>query len=381
MEILQGIGWLFANPVFYLAILFAIVLGYVRVKNERKHFRIRLIDGWSELRGLVSETWVYALVLSVISVAAGLVIGSEILVFYSVILAVMIVLFMYVAGSPAITAPIAIGLLLLLTYVRNTPNVDVWNLSLSLEASTFVGFGILIGLLVVVEGLLISKKGDQLVSPRLEETTRGLKAATNRMKRLWLVPVVTIVPVGLLPDWLPYWPTFHMGDGTYGLVLFPFVIGFALKAKHSLPVTVIPRFGQAVLLIGLLMVALSLSGYWVKGLVFAAFILGFIGRIGLSIFFGIKERAGNYAVAPKSEGVMIVGVLPESPAERMGLVVGECIRKVNGQLVTNEQELYEAIQINAAHCRLEVLDFNGEVRLRQHVIYRHDHHRLGLLII
>ena len=65
----------------------------------------------------------------------------------------------------------------------------------------------------------------------------------------------------------------------------------------------------------------------------------------------------------------------------MGLVIGECIRRVNGQTVSNERELYEAIQINAAHCRLEVLDHQGEVRLRQHVIYRHDHHRLGLLVV
>ena len=65
----------------------------------------------------------------------------------------------------------------------------------------------------------------------------------------------------------------------------------------------------------------------------------------------------------------------------MGLVIGECIRRVNGQTVSNERELYEEIQINAAHCRLEVVDHQREVRLRQHVIYRHDHHRLGLLVV
>ena len=36
----------------------------------------------------------------------------------------------------------------------------------------------------------------------------------------------------------------------------------------------------------------------------------------------------------------------------MGLVPGECIRAVNGLQVSNEKELYDAIQINAAHCRL-----------------------------
>ncbi len=40
----------------------------------------------------------------------------------------------------------------------------------------------------------------------------------------------------------------------------------------------------------------------------------------------------------------------------MGLGIGEVIRKVNGVEVHSERQLYEALQINAAHCRLEVLN-------------------------
>ncbi|WP_235588707.1 PDZ domain-containing protein, partial [Sporosarcina koreensis] len=80
-------------------------------------------------------------------------------------------------------------------------------------------------------------------------------------------------------------------------------------------------------------------------------------------------------------GVIIAGILPESPGEKLGLIPGECIRTVNGIQVSNEKELYDAIQVNAAHCRLQVIGRDGEVRLMQQVIYRHDHHRLGLLVV
>ena len=43
--------------------------------------------------------------------------------------------------------------------------------------------------------------------------------------------------------------------------------------------------------------------------------------------------------------------------------------------------MYEALQINAAHCRLEVLDHNGEIRLTQHVVHRNDNHKIGLLVV
>ena len=78
---------------------------------------------------------------------------------------------------------------------------------------------------------------------------------------------------------------------------------------------------------------------------------------------------------------MIAAVLPESPAEKMGLQVGEVIKRVNGQEIYTERELYEALQINAAHCRLEVLNHQNEIRLTQHVVHADDHHRIGLILV
>ncbi len=52
---------------------------------------------------------------------------------------------------------------------------------------------------------------------------------------------------------------------------------------------------------------------------------------------------------------------------------------MNGVEVHTKQELYEALQINAAHCKLEVLDHQNELRLTQHVVYSKDHHQIGLI--
>ena len=109
--------------------------------------------------------------------------------------------------------------------------------------------------------------------------------------------------------------------------------------------------------------------------------LGVVCRAAISIAAWGRDRLGGFAVAPSPAGVVIAGVVPGSPGEKMGLLPGEYIRSVNGLKVSNEKELYDAIQLNAAHCRLQVIDRNGEVRLMQQVIYRHDHHRLGLLVV
>ena len=94
-----------------------------------------------------------------------------------------------------------------------------------------------------------------------------------------------------------------------------------------------------------------------------------------------EEKQEQYAIAPQKKGVMILSVLPNSPAEKMGLTVGEIIVRVNAQEVNSEKELYEALQINAAHCKLEVLDHQGEIRLTQHVVHRNDNHKIGVVLI
>jgi S1-C subfamily serine protease len=65
----------------------------------------------------------------------------------------------------------------------------------------------------------------------------------------------------------------------------------------------------------------------------------------------------------------------------MQLSVGEIVSKVNGTIVHNEAEVYEALQRNRAHCKLEVLDVNGQVRFVQRALYEGDHHELGILFV
>ena len=65
----------------------------------------------------------------------------------------------------------------------------------------------------------------------------------------------------------------------------------------------------------------------------------------------------------------------------MSLQVGEVVTKVNGVKIHDEKGFYEALQKNGAHCKLEVLDVNGQVRFVQRALYEGDHHELGLLFV
>lgn len=378
LELLKGIGKLFLNPLVYITVVFAVLLGYVRVKRERRSFRTRILWGWTEVKRLVADTWLFALILSVISLAAGLPVTMDWIVAFSVASILLVVLYVYQIGSPIFAAALtilAMGLGYSFSFVGFDWNpADNW-------MSVAVSVAILTGAVVFVEGWMIRKEGAHSASPILEKSSRGMNAAVYLSKRLWMLPILVLVPGDVISTYAPYWPQITIGQNAFGLVLLPVVIGFAQKARRTLPVYFYPVVGKAVMVVGISVVVIALIGIWIPIFGVISLAVGVISRLGVWFYFSMKERQGSYAVSPHNLGVMIAGVLPDSPADKMGLVVGECIRKVNGLSVTNERDLYEAIQINAAHCRLEVLDHQGEVRLRQHVIYRHDHHRLGLLVV
>lgn len=377
-----AIGKFFVNPVLYIALLAAVLLGYYRVKKERKIFRIRIVYGLTEFKRLIKDAWLYALVLSVLFAGIGLVVPLDWLIALSIVSILLMVTTFYQAGSFIYLATAAVGLSWLFY-------ANEWTLNFGLvkfEGTEFsyqwlIPVVLIAGALVFVEGKMIDKAAAQAGSPRLHKSGRGLKAAAYISKRLWLLPILLVVPGSLLDSYAPYWPQLPIGESNFSLILFPVVFGFIGRSQRTLPVYLYPLVSKAVTTLGISIIVVGLGALIWQPLAVVALVGGVIGRMAIAVHFALKERSGNYAVTPQPQGVMIVDVLPGSPADKMGLLRGEVIRKVNGIAISNESELYEAIQVNAAHCRLEVLDHNLEVRLRQHVIFRHDHHRLGLLVV
>ncbi|MDN7244431.1 PDZ domain-containing protein [Planococcus shenhongbingii] len=352
------------------------------MKRERKMFRTRIVWGWTEFSGFLKDGWKYALIFSVIFAGVGLVIPLEWLVALSIVSIIMVISGFYQAGSFIYLTAAAVALGWLFDFNEWSANLGFINYDgYYIAWEWLLPVALLAGGFVIAEGLMISKNGAPSASPRLQKSPRGLKAAAYDSKRLWLIPVLLAVPGSLIEEVAPYWPQIPIGQSSFSFILFPFVFGFQNRARKTLPVYLYPAIGKMTWKLGVGIAVLALASLLWEPLAIIALILGVIGRLVITLYFEMKERQGNHAVTPHSQGLMIVDVLPDSPAHKMGLLRGEVIRKVNGLSVSNETELYEAIQVNAAHCRLEVLDHSHEVRLRQHIIFRHDHHRLGLIVV
>lgn len=379
-ELLKGTGRLFLNPVFYYLIFLSGILGVSRVKRERKNFHTRTFDAYYELRQLFPLGLIVGLVLSVATVLAGITVPFAAIL----LIAGFTVLWSLTTNirlmSPVYTVGAAFfGIILIAEYNWNIPFFK--ESFQAIDEKVYPSVVILLALLIISEGILIFKNGIKGTSPKLAKSRRGQNVGVHEVKRFWLLPMFLLIPGETLTVAFEWWPVFHIGVESYSLILVPFAIGFNQQIQGMLPKQSIQLQGRRVITLGVGILILSVIGYWYPLVSIIVAAIAIICRELISLTQRLRDDNLPFYFSKKNNGLMIIGIIPESPADKMGLQVGELLSKVNGVKIRDEQALYEALQKNRAHCKLEVLDVNGEVRFVQRALYEGDHYELGILFV
>lgn len=380
VEILKGAGRFFLHPVLYYLVFLAGILGVKRVKRERKNFHIRAEDAYFELRQLFPIGMVIGLILSIITIAAGIAVP-----FAAILLIAGFTLIWSLTTNIRLVSPaytLGASFFAIIIIAQNNWSIPLFSKAFSsLDDKVYPSLVVILGLLLLAEGILIFKNASKGSSPKLAKSKRGQVVGVHEVKRLWMVPLFLLIPGNALHLPFEWWPVFHLGAKEYSLIFVPFAIGFHQQIKGMLPKESIQLHGRRVVVLGGVISLLSLAGYWYPLLSIVVAAVAVIGREALALIAYLKDDSRAAYFSKKNNGVMIIGIIPESPASKMGLQVGEIISKTNGVLVRDEQTFYEALQKNRAHCKLEVFDTNGEIRFVQRALYEGDHHELGVLFV
>ncbi|SEQ24521.1 PDZ domain-containing protein [Piscibacillus halophilus] len=372
-----GLLWLFAQPIFYLAILFTFWTGYQRIKKDRKMFRHRVFPIGSEW----NRTWLlgisFGIILSTSMIVSGSMFTIEWLWFWTAVVTISLLVHQVWLLSPVYT----VGVVAIIMWLIEQFNVQLPSLIEPAFQVDIVLVSYLLIALFLVEILLISTSKRDQSFPELQKGNRGKYIGRHLVKRLLLVPAFIPVPSGALElsvfDW---WPAFGLGD-QFGLVLFPFLIGYSQRFQGQF--TDVGTRKTAIALTGLFIVLLA-SAYVVylyEEMSIYLIGLAMIGRATVHYLLRFIDREKSTIFTPKQNGIIIVGVIPGSPADEMGLVVGEVIEKIHDQSVTNEQEFYEVMSDHRTFCKMAVRDLTGEVRFVQRALYEGEYHELGLIFV
>ena len=379
MELLKAIGRFFIHPVTYTTLVIALFLGYFRVKRERYDFHTRVFDVIQELR-FSSKGILYGIGISIFTVSAGLLLPFSTILLISL----LTIIFMATMKPRWLSAGYILGLTLLLVFVlpQITVGIPIFDeLFESVGTTNIPTLVLLLALLMLVEGFLISRQASVQTSPQLWKSKRGLPVGAHESRRIWLVPVFLFLPGDGITTTIDWWPIFHIGGEPFTLWLVPFTIGFSQHVRTSFPDEAIRFTGRKVMLLAFIVLGLAIGSYWWTVAAVIAGVIAFIGREWITYSTRVRDERDTPIFVPRKEGLIVLGIIPGSPAASTNIKVGEILLKVNGQSISTVGDFYEALHKNRAFCKLQVVDENGESRFVQRALYEGEHHELGFLFV
>ncbi|WP_232699745.1 PDZ domain-containing protein [Brevibacillus daliensis] len=384
---LYAVGYLLINPLLY-AFLFFIYWQYRKQMIwERQLFSVRLHSPLVQtLRGLGMGI-VGGLFVSLLAAVLGIyvqVTDMWIAWTLALILALFRVRFLCLAYGTAIFTALH-GVALLVPFVDTVPGVGmVWRWFANANPAPLLA---LVGLLHLMEAWFIRTNRGADASPLFIEGKRGRIIGAYQLQAFWLAPVIVLSPVagsGLdIPAFYPGWPLFspEMASASLGLLLLPAVTGFSALTKIHTPQAKAKSISKHLVWYSLLLVGLSYAAVLYSPVVYVAAFFAFFGHEFIGWLSNRQEAKGQPYYVPHSRGLKVMAVLPDTPADNMGIQIGEVIVKVNGSLIQRKEDLYTALQINPAFCKMEVLTRQNEIKFVQSAIYAGMHHQLGIIVV
>ncbi|MFC3799900.1 serine protease [Cohnella sp. GCM10012308] len=383
----ESIGVLFLSPFLYIAL--AMVWWHSRQSNvlQRRLFHVRLRGTLPMTVARIVAGFVAGIALSALGFAAGAQLTASTLVcvwvatFVLALFKLRYVCLAYAAGALTVVQTI-------LSWTGVPDGGDtvnrVWQALKDIDGPSLL---FLAGLLHIAEALLVRLQGSRYATPLFLEGKRGKPIGAYSLSGLWPVPLLWLVPAtGAHGLTLPWTPLFGMDGGPaitfagWTLAAFPVLIGFTDRTATRWPEVKAKEMGGGLLIYGLAIAALSAGAAFWEPLTIVAGLAAFILHEALLFWGRMRERGHHPVYVQDGRGVVILAVLPGTPAFEMGLTAGETVSKANGVRVHSKEELHAALQLQPAFTKLEVLNRDGNVKFAQRARYAGEHHQLGLIL-
>ena len=395
MDSIFSAGWVlmkeipsfFINPFLYIFLLMAWMQYRRQTLFERKLFHRRLTRPWEQwLHTVIHGLW-GGILASLVILGLGIVVQPfdlwviAGLSFFFSLFHIQYFCFAYAGGL----------YVLLVTAAKLWPQGSeismimwLWEPLSSANLPSLIG---MIALFYLFESILVRRNRGRGVSPIYLNGKRGMLVGAYQLQKFWLMPMFLFVsvPAGTEMSWsIPsWWPMLLAGTGpglSITFVGFPIVLGFTDLMISQLPEAKARRSAKSLFIYGLILLLLAIVSKWSIWAGVIAGLFAFIGHTLLIRWNIWRQWRESPIFVQLGQGVVVLAVLPDTPAEKMGILPGDVIVKVNGEEINRSEELYPALQLNSAFCKMEVRNVEGHIKYLQRAVYQGEHHQLGLIL-
>lgn len=387
-NLLSALLLFFIQPTFLVGIIVAILLSVRRKKQERKLFRVAINKDSHEIKDYFLKGLLPGLISSILVVAAGIPITIEAVIIYQ-----LLVLLAFIIGGNFIHPIFTIPLTAFILWGAN--KIGLWEQLPNPAKNWYEGFAqnewinssLIQNLLIITLILLfltvvqLMKQKEKNYSPKMIETKRGKKIAAYQLTPFWVIPLVLIIPGETFTNLFGWWPVFSIGESSYSFLILPILSGFKYTVRSHVPREATVKLAKELLVVAVLSTLCLAGAYWIPLLTYIGTAIVFLGGIAVYIRHTVREKNGRQLYAPANEGLKVIGIRPDTPAEKMELQIGETVVMCNEMPIETEEDFHEALSKNSVYCRLKVKDTKGEPRLTETALYADDPHGLGIVFL
>jgi len=375
-----AIGQLLSQPFYYI-FLIGLLLHYRRQGLlERKLFNIRVHIYAGRVLRTVLTGLVIGCIVSAVMLGIGIHIEKEIVWCLGIIIVLLSLIRLRLAHLMDALAVLMVAHVGLLLSPSWQPEGWVGQTAEAIRHADLPGLLVIAVLLQIAEAVLFRLQGPTLSSPVVIEGKRGKPVGAYAMEAFWPVPLWLLMPAagGFILPWTPL----HSGEfwsGGAAVTALPVMIGCSILTQSRLPADKARIVSKRLLLGSLILLVLAAGALWWPPLAVLIICIALIWR-EVVIYLSRREELESIPLYTETlRGLRILDVIPGSPAHELGIRAAETVYKVNGVPVHHPQSLHEALRMNPAFCKLEILNIHGESKFLQRAIYAGDHHQLGMI--
>jgi hypothetical protein len=374
---------LLMNPLLYIGLALTLWDLHKNSRAERELFGIRVTKVWRTVLSRWGQSFAVGLAAALLCLVFGVTVDTWeawVVSGLCILLAPLRIRFVAVSYAASLLILLSLG-----TTFFHTPTgpkwfASVWTHLRNLSVQGWLG---LISVSFLAESFLLWLNQNNRFAPYVVEGKRG------RPIGALLVQLAFVIPIGIVvsgsygrPNFAPQaWPFFGTHWTGYSVMALPLVIGMGAVLTTLFPRQAVRRHAGNSLFMA---VVIGLDTYLVhrfgSGYAVIGALVAILGREFTVWSINKAENEREPIFSETSEGVKVLGTLPFSLAEAMGLAPGEVITHVNQVPVHSTYDLHFAFEQNPAYAKLRVIDTRGEIRMVGKPVYSGERTKLGLIV-
>lgn len=391
-NILWAILLYFLQPVFIIGLLYTIFNRNKRVKYSRKNFRVNFNRTNFELKDFFIKGLLPGILVSILSLVLGVPLTIEWYLIYQIVA----ILFLLIGGSRFIHPIFTFSMTSILMYAANlfqfdlnfqwlqpviNENLFIMNFELNSLPLLLMNVLLFTSLILLITTFVMSRDNENKIFPILGSSKRGKTIALYPNKSLWVLPMLIVVPGEVIEPFADWWPLLNIGGERFALLILPVLIGLHYTVSTQLlneATSIIQKEFRWLSLVGLLGVVLT---YFYP--ILSVVVTGLLLIIGLFILYRHRKRENlwTFRYGPADEGLRVIAVRPDSPAERLNLSIGDIIMDMNDKAMNSREEFNEMLAYNRSYIKMRIKRKDGEIVIAETPLYDDDYNNLGLLIL